>query len=97
MKPNINCCADVVETLKTKDEYVATLRFICEFRLSKLCPGWRPRTVLHEFLQSLTRVDRVTDETGNFLEVEVSLPSLSLSVSGSIQFILLCVYMCDAS
>ncbi|RID59661.1 hypothetical protein BRARA_F02877 [Brassica rapa] len=62
--------SDVVETLKMKDEYVATLRFICEFRLSKLCPGWRPRTVLHEFLQSLTRVSRVTDETGNFLEVE---------------------------
>lgn len=83
----------MVETLKMKDEYVATLRFICEFRLSNLCPGWRPRTVLHEFLQSLTRVAGVTDGTGNLLEAEVSLPSLS--TSGSIR--LLCVYMCDAS
>ncbi|CAF2011975.1 unnamed protein product [Brassica oleracea] len=65
-----NVSADVVETLKMKDEYVATLRFICEFRLSKLCPGWRPRTVLHEFLQSLTRVAGVTDGTGNLLEAE---------------------------
>ncbi|KAL0738722.1 hypothetical protein Bca4012_014932 [Brassica carinata] len=60
----------VVETLKKKNEYLAALRFICEFHSSNLCPGWRPRAVLHEFLQSLRRVARVTDGSLNLLEAQ---------------------------
>ncbi|KAJ4900694.1 FRIGIDA-like protein 5 [Raphanus sativus] len=60
----------VIETLKKKNEHLAALRFICEFHSSNLCQGWRPRSVLHEFLQSLRRIVRVTDESSNLLEAQ---------------------------
>ncbi|CAH8326891.1 unnamed protein product [Eruca vesicaria subsp. sativa] len=58
----------VVETLKKNGEYLATLRFICEFQSSHLCQGWRPRAVMQELLQSLKRVARLSHETGNVME-----------------------------
>ncbi|KAF8105511.1 hypothetical protein N665_0157s0090 [Sinapis alba] len=60
----------VVEILKKKNEYLAALRFICEFKLSKRCPGWRPGAVLHELLNSSARVARVTDGTGNLIQAQ---------------------------
>ncbi|KAJ4877690.1 FRIGIDA-like protein 5 [Raphanus sativus] len=58
----------VVETLKNKEEYLAVLRFICEFRLAKLCPGGRPGAMLDEYLISSERAAQVVSETGNSME-----------------------------
>ncbi|KAF8053970.1 hypothetical protein N665_1358s0005 [Sinapis alba] len=60
----------VVETLKNKEEYLAVLRFICEFRLYKLCPGGRPGAFLQEYLISSDRAARVMFGTGNLMEIQ---------------------------
>lgn len=70
----------MVETLKNKEEYLAVLRFICEFRLYKLCPRGRPGAFLHEYLISSDRAARVPFGTVNLMEAQVKkLNSLSLS------------------
>ncbi|KAG2316535.1 hypothetical protein Bca52824_019657 [Brassica carinata] len=60
----------VVENLKKKEEYLAVLRFICEFRLYKLCPGGRPGALLQEYLISSDRSARILSETGNSVEAQ---------------------------
>nr|XP_018461627.1 PREDICTED: FRIGIDA-like protein 5 [Raphanus sativus] len=60
----------VVETLKNKEEYLAVLRFICEFRLYKLCPGERPGSLLQEYLISSDRAARLPFGTGNLMEAQ---------------------------
>ncbi|XP_013610577.1 PREDICTED: FRIGIDA-like protein 5 [Brassica oleracea var. oleracea] len=60
----------VVETLKNKEEYLAVLRFICEFRLYKLCPRGRPGALLHEYLISSDRAARVPFGTVNLMEAQ---------------------------
>nr|VDC58548.1 unnamed protein product [Brassica rapa] len=60
----------VVETLKNKEEYLAVLRFICEFRLYKLCPRGRPGALLHAYLISSERAARVPFGTVNLMEAQ---------------------------
>ncbi|KAJ0253105.1 FRIGIDA-like protein 5 [Hirschfeldia incana] len=60
----------VVETLKNKEEYLAVLRFICEFRLYKLCPKGRPGALLQEYLISSDRAARVPFGTENLIEAQ---------------------------
>ncbi|KAJ4877692.1 FRIGIDA-like protein 5 [Raphanus sativus] len=60
----------VVETLKNKEEYLAVLRFICEFRLYKLCPGERPGSLLQEYLISSDRAARLPFGTDNLMEAQ---------------------------
>ncbi|CAL9231815.1 unnamed protein product [Arabidopsis halleri] len=59
-----------VETLKKRDEYLATLNFICEFRLYKLCPGNRPGELLLEFLISSNKAAQVIAGTGTSVEAQ---------------------------
>lgn len=68
----MNCSAGAVETLKKKEEYLATLKFICEFRLYKLCPGGRPGELLIEFFDSSDKAARVIAGTGTSMEAQVS-------------------------
>ncbi|CAA0405082.1 unnamed protein product [Arabidopsis thaliana] len=59
-----------VETLKKKEEYLATLKFICEFRLYKLCPEGRPGELLLEFFDSSDKAARVIAGTGTSVEAQ---------------------------
>ncbi|ESQ32270.1 hypothetical protein EUTSA_v10005503mg [Eutrema salsugineum] len=59
-----------VETLRKKEEYLATLKFICEFRSYKLCPRGRPGDLLLEYLDSSEKAARVIAGDGNSVEAQ---------------------------
>ncbi|CAH2044556.1 unnamed protein product [Thlaspi arvense] len=59
-----------VETLKKKQEYLATLRFVCEFRLYQLCPKGQPGALLREYLDFSEKTARVIAGNGNSVEAK---------------------------
>ncbi|KAL1220857.1 FRIGIDA-like protein 5 [Cardamine amara subsp. amara] len=59
---------DVVETLKQKEEYLGTLKYICEFKLYKLCPRGRPGDFLLEILDASEKAAQVNAGTGDSVE-----------------------------
>ncbi|XP_010494033.1 PREDICTED: FRIGIDA-like protein 5 [Camelina sativa] len=65
-----NKVSGAVETLKKKDDYLATLKFICEFRLHKLCPEGRPGELLLDFLISSDKAARMIAGNGNSVEAQ---------------------------
>ncbi|EOA19886.1 hypothetical protein CARUB_v10000134mg [Capsella rubella] len=65
-----NKVSGVVETLKKREDYLTTLKFICEFRLYKLCPAGRPGEFLLDFLISSDKAARVIAGTGNSIEAQ---------------------------